>query len=158
MLLDGINNTKVQTSELKTSELDTLNTDCLIWISTVNSFDFCFIRSFPLFLDFPTGLRPIRALSLNGVQSLKLTGFCIDTTQNFRIDLDIHNSKVFSSDNKFYCRADHPDDDWFHLVGLIHDLGKVMAFFGEPQWAVVGDTFPVGCKPQVSFSGIINVI
>ena len=27
-----------------------------------------------------------------------------------------------------------------------------MAFFGEPQWAVVGDTFPVGCKPQVSFS------
>ena len=25
-----------------------------------------------------------------------------------------------------------------------------MTFFGEPQWAVVGDTFPVGCKPQVS--------
>lgn len=21
-----------------------------------------------------------------------------------------------------------------------------MAFYGEPQWAVVGDTFPVGCK------------
>lgn len=21
-----------------------------------------------------------------------------------------------------------------------------MAFFGEPQWAVVGDTFPVGCE------------
>ena len=20
-----------------------------------------------------------------------------------------------------------------------------MAFYGEPQWAVVGDTFPVGC-------------
>ncbi|KAJ8678473.1 hypothetical protein QAD02_014260 [Eretmocerus hayati] len=42
-------------------------------------------------------------------------------------------------------RADHPDDDWFQLTGLIHDLGKVMAFYGEPQWAVVGDTFPVGC-------------
>ncbi|XP_046733868.1 inositol oxygenase [Diprion similis] len=42
-------------------------------------------------------------------------------------------------------RADHPDLDWFHLTGLIHDLGKVMAFYGEPQWAVVGDTFPVGC-------------
>ena len=25
-----------------------------------------------------------------------------------------------------------------------------MAFYGEPQWAVVGDTFPVGCKPQPS--------
>lgn len=42
-------------------------------------------------------------------------------------------------------RKEHPDLDWFHLTGLIHDLGKVMAFFGEPQWAVVGDTFPVGC-------------
>ncbi|XP_013184212.2 inositol oxygenase [Amyelois transitella] len=43
-------------------------------------------------------------------------------------------------------RQDHPDEDWFHLTGLIHDLGKVMAFYNEPQWCVVGDTFPVGCK------------
>lgn len=43
-------------------------------------------------------------------------------------------------------RQDHPDEDWFHLIGLIHDLGKVMAFYNEPQWCVVGDTFPVGCK------------
>lgn len=42
-------------------------------------------------------------------------------------------------------REDHPDLDWFHLTGLIHDLGKVMAFYEEPQWAVVGDTFVVGC-------------
>lgn len=42
-------------------------------------------------------------------------------------------------------REVHPDLDWFHLTGLIHDVGKVMAFYGEPQWAVVGDTFPVGC-------------
>jgi inositol oxygenase len=42
-------------------------------------------------------------------------------------------------------RADgHPD--WFVLTGFIHDLGKVLCLFGEPQWAVVGDTFPVGCK------------
>ncbi|MFN0108215.1 MAG: inositol oxygenase family protein [Blastocatellia bacterium] len=34
---------------------------------------------------------------------------------------------------------------WFILTGLIHDLGKVLYLFGEPQWAVVGDTFPVGC-------------
>lgn len=40
--------------------------------------------------------------------------------------------------------AGHPD--WFVLTGLIHDLGKVLCLFGEPQWAVVGDTFPVGCK------------
>ncbi len=39
-------------------------------------------------------------------------------------------------------------DDWFHLTGLLHDLGKVLAhpaFGSQPQWAVVGDTFPVGC-------------
>jgi inositol oxygenase len=36
-------------------------------------------------------------------------------------------------------------EDWFVLVGLLHDLGKVLCLFGEPQWAVVGDTFPVGC-------------
>lgn len=36
-------------------------------------------------------------------------------------------------------------EDWFILTGLIHDLGKILCLFGEPQWAVVGDTFPVGC-------------
>ncbi len=42
-------------------------------------------------------------------------------------------------------RADgHPD--WFVLTGFLHDLGKVLCLFGEPQWAVVGDTFVVGCK------------
>jgi inositol oxygenase len=37
-------------------------------------------------------------------------------------------------------------EDWFILTGLIHDLGKVLCLFGEPQWAVVGDTYPVGCQ------------
>ena len=40
-------------------------------------------------------------------------------------------------------RDDQPR--WLILSGLIHDLGKVLCLFGEPQWAVVGDTFPVGC-------------
>jgi len=35
---------------------------------------------------------------------------------------------------------------WLVLTGLVHDLGKVLCFYGEPQWAVVGDTFPVGCR------------
>src|SRR4029453_7718869 len=40
---------------------------------------------------------------------------------------------------------------WFVVTGLVHDLGKVLCSFGEPQWAVVGDTFPVGCafRPSV---------
>jgi len=51
-------------------------------------------------------------------------------------------------------RAQWPDHDWFHLVGLLHDIGKVLALpdvAGDQQleqWAVVGDTFPVGCAPS----------
>jgi len=44
-----------------------------------------------------------------------------------------------------------PELDWFPLVGLIHDLGKIISIndktrgmHEEPQWATVGDTFPVG--------------
>jgi inositol oxygenase len=40
-------------------------------------------------------------------------------------------------------RANQPR--WMIVTGLIHDLGKVLCLWGEPQWAVVGDTFPVGC-------------
>ncbi len=36
--------------------------------------------------------------------------------------------------------------EWFQLTGLIHDLGKILCLQGEPQWAVVGDTFPLGCR------------
>ncbi|KAF8843864.1 DUF706-domain-containing protein [Paxillus ammoniavirescens] len=36
--------------------------------------------------------------------------------------------------------------EWMQVTGLIHDLGKLLLFFGsEGQWDVVGDTFVVGC-------------
>lgn len=46
--------------------------------------------------------------------------------------------------------------DWFHVTGLIHDLGKILALSPkmlEPQWCTVGDTFPVGCafSPKTVF-------
>jgi inositol oxygenase len=49
-------------------------------------------------------------------------------------------------------RDGHPR--WFILTGLLHDLGKVLCLWNEPQWAVVGDTFPVGCRfaPEIVFS------
>ncbi|HLJ15726.1 MAG TPA: inositol oxygenase family protein [Bryobacteraceae bacterium] len=49
-------------------------------------------------------------------------------------------------------RDGHPR--WFVLTGLIHDLGKILCLKGEPQWAVVGDTFPTGCaySDKVVFS------
>lgn len=34
---------------------------------------------------------------------------------------------------------------WMILTGLVHDLGKILCLWGEPQWAVVGDTFATGC-------------
>jgi len=48
-------------------------------------------------------------------------------------------------------RDGHPR--WFVLAGFIHDLGKVLCLWGEPQWGVVGDTFPVGCaySPDIVF-------
>ncbi|CAI0381025.1 unnamed protein product [Linum tenue] len=45
-------------------------------------------------------------------------------------------------------RKDYPNEDWLHLTALIHDLGKILLlpqFGGLPQWAVVGDTYPLGC-------------
>ncbi|KAI2618289.1 DUF706-domain-containing protein [Hypomontagnella submonticulosa] len=44
---------------------------------------------------------------------------------------------------------------WMQLTGLIHDLGKLLFFFGsEGQWDVVGDTFPVGCAfdPRIIYA------
>src|SRR5271154_6651812 len=42
---------------------------------------------------------------------------------------------------------------WMILTGFIHDLGKCLCLYGEPQWGVVGDTFPVGCawSPDIVF-------
>ena len=48
----------------------------------------------------------------------------------------------------------HPD--WMVLTGFIHDLGKVLCLFGEPQWCVTGDTFPTGCpySPKIVYSDL----
>ena len=52
-------------------------------------------------------------------------------------------------------RKGHPD--WMQLVGLIHDMGKIMFLWGDastgqvgtaegPQYALGGDTWVMGCK------------
>lgn len=60
-------------------------------------------------------------------------------------DIDLPNI-VHAFQSAERARLEYPELEWLHFVALIHDLGKVMAFFDEPQWAVVGDTFPVGCE------------
>ncbi|XP_038667574.1 inositol oxygenase [Scyliorhinus canicula] len=47
-------------------------------------------------------------------------------------------------------RKVYPGLDWLQLVGLLHDVGKILSLWGEPQWCVVGDTYPVGCRFQDS--------
>lgn len=50
----------------------------------------------------------------------------------------------------------HPE--WLQLVGLIHDIGKIMYKWGcvedgttvDTQWGIVGDTFVVGCPLPAS--------
>jgi inositol oxygenase len=58
-------------------------------------------------------------------------------------DTDLDQFQHLLQTSEAIRRDGHPD--WMVLTGLLHDMGKVLCLFGEPQWAVVGDTFPVGC-------------
>lgn len=58
-------------------------------------------------------------------------------------DTDLDQFQHLLQTSEAIRRDGHPD--WMVLVGLMHDMGKTLCLFGEPQWAVVGDTFPVGC-------------
>jgi len=40
--------------------------------------------------------------------------------------------------------------DWMVMAGFMHDLGKILAAYGEPQHWVVGDTFVLGMPPAES--------
>ena len=43
-------------------------------------------------------------------------------------------------------RKKYPEDKEYQIIGLIHDLGKVLFTFKEPEWSVTGDTFVLGCR------------
>lgn len=67
-------------------------------------------------------------------------------------DLDLPQSYHFFQTAEALRKDGHPR--WLILTGFIHDLGKILTAFGEPQWAIVGDSFPVGCafSDKVVFS------
>ena len=70
----------------------------------------------------------------------KLNNFVDDSDPDLDLPQIVHALQTAEA-----IRADgHPR--WFILAGLIHDIGKMLTIYGEPQWAVVGDTFPVGCQ------------
>jgi len=70
-------------------------------------------------------------------------------------DTDLDQFQHLLQTSEAIRRDGHPD--WMVLVGLMHDMGKVLCLFGEPQWAVVGDTFPVGCATQIKLC-ILNFL
>lgn len=71
-------------------------------------------------------------------------------------DTDLDQFQHLLQTSEAIRRDGHPD--WMVLVGLMHDMGKVLCLFGEPQWAVVGDTFPVGCSysDKIIYSEFFN--
>ena len=60
-------------------------------------------------------------------------------------DLDEPNS-VHAYQTAERIRKELPDNKELQIIGLIHDLGKILFLFNEPNWSIVGDTFVVGCK------------
>ena len=60
-------------------------------------------------------------------------------------DLDIENS-IHAYQTAERIRKKYPENKELQIVGLIHDLGKVLFDLGEPNWSVVGDTYVVGCE------------
>tara|TARA_B110000858_G_scaffold198376_1_gene264384 strand:+ start:3800 stop:4582 length:783 start_codon:yes stop_codon:yes gene_type:complete len=60
-------------------------------------------------------------------------------------DLDVPNT-VHAYQTAERIRKKYPENEEFQIVGLIHDLGKVLFSFGEPNWSVVGDTYVMGCE------------
>jgi inositol oxygenase len=54
------------------------------------------------------------------------------------------------------CRVCHPEQDWMALCGLLHPLGKLLAhstWGSQPQWAVSGESFPLGCRFATDIQG-----
>ena len=62
--------------------------------------------------------------------AISFTLVLIPYTLLFQIDLP---NSVHAFQTAEAIRRAHPNEDWFHLTGLIHDMGKMMAFYGEPH-------------------------
>lgn len=89
-------------------------------------------------INFKTKVRA-RMSVWEGLERLnKLLDESDPDTELSQIEHAIQTAEAIRRDNK---------PRWMQLVGLIHDLGKLLYFFdSKGQWDVVGDTFPVGCK------------
>ena len=84
---------------------------------------------------------PLRKRRMTVWEALEYLNTLVDDSDP---DIDLPQIEHLLQTAEAIRRDGHPR--WFILAGLIHDLGKILCLFGEPQWAVVGDTFPLGCR------------
>lgn len=84
---------------------------------------------------------PLRHKKMRVMDALEFLNTLVDDSDP-DIELDQLQHLLQTSES---IRADG-HEEWFVLTGFIHDLGKVLCLFDEDQWAVVGDTHPVGCR------------
>lgn len=84
---------------------------------------------------------PLRRREMTIYEAIEFLNTLVDDSDP---DTDLDQLQHLLQTSEAIRRDGH--EDWFVLTGFMHDLGKVLCLFGEPQWAVVGDTFPVGCK------------
>ena len=83
---------------------------------------------------------PPRKQRMSPLEALDFLNTLIDDSDP---DLELDQRQHLLQTSEAIRKDNHPD--WFVLTGFLHDFGKVLCLFGEPQWSVVGDTFPVGC-------------
>jgi inositol oxygenase len=83
---------------------------------------------------------PLRRQQMGIWEAVRLMDTIVDESDP---DLSLPQSYHAYQTAEAFRRDGYPR--WLILAGFIHDLGKILTFYGEPQWAVVGDTFPVGC-------------
>jgi len=84
-------------------------------------------------------------LRMSIMDAIKFADLVDDSDPDFDDAQIIHLLQSAESLRRLY---PGPEYEWLHVTGFVHDLGKMLAHpkaFNEPQWAVVGDTLPVGC-------------
>lgn len=155
--------------------------DCINTLNIANACDMSYKESKKIFIKYSNGFRNYNNVAYEIKENYRKAR--INQTVDFvdkmmlkytKFDKKIKVSDIFEYLNSFVDISD-PDitlpniyhgyqtaesiknnkyPEWLQLVGLIHDLGKIMFIKGcdedgtsiKEQWAIVGDTFIVGCK------------
>ena len=89
------------------------------------------------------------AIEMNVMEALERLNELVDESDP---DLEDVPNSFHAFQTAETIRRQNPELEWLQVVGLVHDMGKVMGLVDPDieQWGLVGDTYPVGCQPQPS--------